>query len=434
MKEIIMPQASMTMEEGKIIKWHKKAGDAVKEGEDLLTIETDKVTMEEPASASGILLKILYNEGESVPVTKTIAYIGKAGEKVPEGSVPAAAVPQVTAAIASAPSAAIAATVMVTSGKALATPAAKREASAKGIDLKNVKGTGDFGAVRLKDIANAATAAEVKASPLAKNVAAARGVSLDGIKGSGFNGKIMVADLTGAAAMAGKQAAAREDIRVSMSTMRKAISKQMSKSHAEVPPVTTCAKANVGKLLELRKDINEQFELKLSINDYIIKAVAIALRKFPRVNAQLDGTDIIEKGSVNIGMAVGIDDGLVVPVLKNADMLTVTEIAARAKELAAKAREKKTTLQDISGGTFSISNMGMFGTTAFTPIVNTPEAAILGVCTIEDVLALENGIVAVKKMMNLCLTYDHRIMDGVLAAQFLNCVIEQLERPLTLIV
>ena len=193
-------------------------------------------------------------------------------------------------------------------------------------------------------------------------------------------------------------------------------------------------KADVTKLLALRKEVNEQLEVKFSINDYIIKAVANALTKHPNVNAQLDGTDVILKGDINIGIAVGLDDGLVVPVLKHADMMSLKQISEGAKAIIAKTRAKKHTMDDITGGTFSISNMGMYGTTHFTPIINVPEAAILGVCTTEDVLALEGEKVIVKKMMTLCLTYDHRIMDGVAAAEFLNEVKAQLEKPLSLLV
>ncbi len=395
--EIIMPKAGMAMEEGKIIRWLKEVGDTVESGEGVMEIETDKITMENEAPASGVLLAKLYGDGETVPVTTVIGYIGKQGEAAPQTG----------------------------GGHVPATPYAKKIAAENGLDIAAVQGSGAGGVIKARDVEKA-----VKATPLAARIAAGMGVALDNITGTGFAGKITSADLPKPEAIA--KTAATE----TLGGMRGVIARRMTRSHLEIPPVTMNMKAYVDELLALRAKINKNRETKLTLGDFIVKACAkaVAMHKEIRTEIDMEAGTLTVRADVNIAVAVSVPGGLVVPVIKNADKLSVSEISARVRDFAARAKSGTLNPDEYSGSVFTISNMGAMDVHDFTPVINQPNAAIMGVGGLNDELALIDGEVAVKKYLMLCLTYDHRIMDGVEAAVFQQSVKKLLEDPMDILV
>jgi len=436
---VFMPKAGMDMEAGTIVQWLKKEGDTVIAGESLLEIETDKVNLEVEAPATGALLKITCREGETVPVTETIAWIGEAGEIVEDEAAAdgrnAATAESLTpeTEVAQAPTPA-APGLLPIRDQVAATPLARRLALKKGIDLKTVTPSGSCGEVKARDI-TAVNA--VNATPLARKMAQDLNLDLATIDGSGFGQKIKEADVLAActAAVAEKppQQVTAEGIRKPMSPMRRTIAKRMLQSHLCAPPVTQLAKADVTELLEVRKKLNETLNVKISLNDILLKVTAIALKAHPAINVSLDGDHIIHHQVVNLGMAVALKDGLIVPVIRNADQLSLPEISTVARSLAEKARNGKLMPDDFAGGTFTVSNMGQFGIYSFTPIINQPESAILGVCAIEDQLTLKGADVVVRKIMGLSLTFDHRVIDGAQSAVFQSEIKDMLENPYSLV-
>jgi pyruvate dehydrogenase E2 component (dihydrolipoamide acetyltransferase) len=402
-----MPKAGMAMEEGTIIKWLKKVGERVEMGEPLLEIHTDKVNMEIEAAASGILLQILAQEGEVVPVTHIIGYIGSMGEEAVD--------------------------------KVPATPLARTLAKAKGIDLKTVKGTGQYGEIKGRDIEKVQVAT---ATPLAERIAKKNNIDLEKVQGSGFKGKVRKEDI-----VAFEEKEYHKDIstketkneiqthdRKSLAGMRKIIAERMLASHVQVPPVTLNTKADVTELSVLKNKITTTLGSKISFNDFVIKATAKALEEYPNINVSLQGQEILYKKEINVGMAVALEDGLIVPVIRNAHEFTLKKLGQKTKELAQKARDGKLMPDEIEGGSFTISNLGMFDILSFTPIINLPESAILGVCAIEDQLKMIDGKIESRKMMGLSLTVDHRLIDGAQGAIFLKRIKTLLENPLEILV
>jgi pyruvate dehydrogenase E2 component (dihydrolipoamide acetyltransferase) len=386
---VIMPKTGMSMEEGTILHWLKKEGDAVAKGEILLEIETDKTSMEVEAEADGRLLRILRQEGEVVPVTQTIAWIGQPGEPLSEGTpVPNTAPPAPAAPAPASPPAAAPAV----PGKVPATPAARRRAGVLGLPpaaLPGVAGTGPFGAVRLRDVEAAGTRAPAATAP------AAGGRPLEGL--------------------------------------RRAIADKMVRSW-QVPSPTLITRADVTELAETRRAINAGGDLKIGFTDLVIKAAAAALGEHPLLNSSIEDGRIVLHAQINVGLAVALADGLVVPVLHRADTLSLRQIAERTRELAALARERRLAREQASGGTFTVSNLGMYGITAFTPLINVPESAILGVGAVEEVLRFDDRRqVVARQVLELSLTHDHRHIDGAQAALFLQAVRRLLENPLALL-
>lgn len=434
--EVIMPKAGMAMEEGTVVKWLKNEGERIEAGEPLLEILTDKVNMEIEALASGVLLKILKSEGEVVPVTHTIALIGEPGEKI-----------EVEAPLSKTETAGKdkdagredgdiqekdardeareAATVTgALSGKVAATPQAKTLAQRKGIDLALITGTGQYGEIKARDVE---AVRSVTATPLARRIAEDNNVELSKIRGSGFGGKVRKEDV-----LADMEKTAG-DIRVPLKGMRKLIAERMTKSHLEAPPVTMNIKADVTELSTFRKKLSDALDVKISFNDFILKASAMALREYPYMNACIEGNEILRKNEINVGMAVALEDGLIVPVIKNAVNLSLKEMSLKAKELVSKAREGKLPIDEFTGGTFTVSNLGMYDIVAFTPIINPPESAILGVCAIENELKIVGDKVVRRDIMGLSLTFDHRVVDGAQAAMFLRRIKALLENSLEII-
>lgn len=432
---VIMPKAGMAMESGKVIRWLKNEGDRVEQGEPLLEIETDKVNMEVEAMNSGVLLKVLAHEGDEVPVVQTIGYIGEAGEAVPVTGSAAAPVVDNPADKPTVQSAGKTA-VKLEGGRIPATPAAKRLASERGIELASVTPSGSLGQIKAADVA---AAGALKATPLAKAMAADLGIDLKKVVGSGSGGKVTKADIAPAAPVsvsaAPSSAVSEEDELRPHSAMRKVIAKRMLSSHLNIPPVTQNCVADVTALMALREKINAMGNVRVTVNDFIVMAVAKTLKEQPHINASYTDAGLLIKKHINIGVAVALPEGLIVPVIRNADKLALHEISEAAKELQKKAKEGRLLPDDYSGGTFTVSNLGMVGVMAFTPIINEPESAILGVCATEQRLEMDDeGRITKRLKMPLCLTYDHRSIDGAQAAVFSNRVTQLLENPLSMLV
>lgn len=425
--EVIMPKNGMAMEEGKLIRWLKEVGDTVEKDDALIEIETDKITMEEPAAASGILLAKWAEEGETIPVLQTIGWIGAKGEAIPEKPAAAQAGAPVPAAADEAP--ASSAGPVITSGGAgiPATPYAKKLAGENGVTLEDIKNSGKDGVIYGRDVTE-----YVKATPLARKMAGDMGINLADVNGSGFGGKVTRGDLAMAPPAVPAASGGR---RVPMSGMRKAVARNMMAAHTNIPPVTNNITADVTEFLALRAEVNTGREAKFSINDFILLAVAKSLRKNPQLLVSIEGDELIYHDNVHLGMAVALDEGLIVPVIKDADKMGLGCLAETAKDLAARAKEGKLGMDEYSGSTFTVSNLGMFGIESFTPIINLPESAILGVCGIRDELALlEDGSVSSRKKIGLSLTFDHRAMDGVPPARFLQTLKQMLENPFEILV
>ena len=319
-----------------------------------------------------------------------------------------------------------------------ATPMAKRLAAEKEIDLSQIRPSGKHGEIVAADVEGLQGAP--KASMLAARIAADQGIDLSTVTGTGFGGKIMSADLAGAGQATGMSAVMQEIDEVlarhKMAGMRKVIAQRMGQSHAEIPPVTQNVKVDVTELLALREQINGGLdkEERVSLNDIIIKAVGKALRQHDRFRMRLEGDEFVQTSRVNVSVAVSLDEGLIVPVIRDVDRKSLYEISRASKDVIARAREGKLAPDELKGGVITISNLGMYGVYSFTPIINQPEASILGVCAIEDELALIDGNVEVRKKMMLSLTYDHRIMNGAEAAEFEVAVKQLLEHPLSILI
>ena len=462
-KTIIMPKSGMAMEEGVIIKWLKKEGDKIEKGEPVLEVETDKSTMEVEADYAGTLVKIVYNEGDTVPVTEVVGWIGEPGEEIPEAAKKPAAGDAVddaagasadekTAVQESAPAAAAEAAEAPSvgeGGRVRATPAARRIAKEKNIDLAGIVPGGKYGEVRAADVSSAQSGAgrPVKATPLAGRIAEKEGIELAGLAGSGKDGKIFSKDI--AAVLAAKRADAAEaeaagaagagslePERLELNNIQRITGKRMLASHLEIPPVTVNAEADVTDLLAIRKELNAEGDMHITVNDFVLKAVVRALLKNPRMNASIDTEreELLIYPNVHLGVAVATLRGLLVPVIKNAERKTLLELSGEMAEIREKAADGKLDPDDLTGSTFTVSNIGKYGVTSFTPIINQPEAGILGVCAIQDRLVRIDGEICDRKILGLSLTFDHRIVDGAESAEFIQSLVGLLEKPVKALV
>ena len=432
---IIMPKTGMAMEEGTILEWLVNEGDVVSVGDPVAEIETDKSTMELESDFSGTILSILHYEGETVPVIQTIAWIGKEGEVVPEvktAPVEVEAVGKVKEPEKTSPAPAV--PVAQIDGKVKATPAARRAASERNVTLDLVQPSGQFGEIRERDVLDLKV---MKSTPLAGRMAADQGIDLSAVQGSGHNGKIFSADLVSQTKqnVAETQTAdvSETDQRVPLTKIQQITGRRMVQSHTEIPVVTMNTEADVTELLKMRKQLNESLGCRITINDLVLKATALALEENPRVNSVLDGKDLIYKANINISMAVATDRGLLVPVVKDANKQSIRQLSKQAAEIALKGREGKLSPDDMEGGTFTVSNIGMYGISSFNPIINQPQAAILGVCAIKDQFYMNDGQGKTVKEMGLSLTFDHRVVDGAEAAVFFKRIRELLEQPLAML-
>ncbi len=439
---VIMPKQGLQMTEGTIISWFKAVGDAVKEGEPLFQMETDKLTIDIDATVSGTLLKIVADAGAVVPITEPIALIGPAGTDVSGYTGKAEAAPAIApvAPVTAAPAAPIEAAAPIArkaGEKVFITPRARMVAKNNGIDYNTVAGTGPDGLIIERDILDA-IANKPKATPVAARIAALENVDLASVTGTGVGGKIMKDDVLGAikpAADASAQAPApapagaqEDETVIPIKGMRKAIFDNMMKSMHGMAQANHRMKVDMTEAKRLREALKAD-GVKVSFNDILILAVTKALLKYPCINASVSGDNIIEKHYTNIGLAVAVPNGLMVPNVKHTEKMTLSQIAAATAEQIAKTRDNKLTMADYTGGTFTITNLGMFDVDEFTPVVNAPEAAILGVGKIGDTPVVKNGEIVVRPIMTLSLTYDHRIVNGAPAAEFLQYVKKLLENP-----
>ena len=406
---ITMPRLSDTMEEGTVATWLKKEGDSIQEGDILAEIETDKATMEFESFYTGTLLKIGIQEGETALVDALLAIVGPAGTDVSGISEPAKALPVQ----ASAPK---------------PTPAV-------------VKQTPEATQVQVApEVASSHTSSQrIFASPLAKKMAADKGIALQLVKGSGENGRIIKSDIVnyqpstaGVAQYTPVGVESFEEIKNSQ--MRKTIAKRLGESKFSAPHYYLTIELDMDNAMASRAAINNAPDVKISYNDMIVKACAMALRKHPQVNSQwTDGVMRIAK-HIHVGVAVAVDDGLLVPVLKFADQMSFSQIGMHVKELAGKARNKKITPQEMEGSTFTVSNLGMFGIKEFTSIINAPNSAILSVGAIIQKPVVKNGALAVGNTMTVTLACDHRTVDGATGAKFLQTLRNYIENPVTMFV
>ncbi|MBT9628502.1 dihydrolipoamide acetyltransferase [Streptococcus salivarius] len=459
--EIIMPKLGVDMQEGEIIEWKKQEGDVVNEGDILLEIMSDKTNMELEAEDSGVLLKITRQAGETVPVTEVIGYIGAEGEVVADNvaSAPAAEptpkVEEVATVEAPVVAAQTQAPVVHEGGKVRATPKARKVARELGIDLTLVPGTGAKGRVHADDVGNF-KGAQPKATPLARKIAADLGIDLASVSGTGFGGKITKEDILAISAPAQvKEAAAAPVVEakpekilpegvevIPMSAMRKAISKGMTHSYLTAPTFTLNYDVDMTNLMALRKQVLDPIMnktgMKVTFTDLIGLAVVRTLMKEEHryLNASLidDAQNIELHKFVNLGIAVGLDDGLIVPVVHGADKMSLSEFVVASKDVIKKAQAGKLKAAEMSGSTFSITNLGMFGTKSFNPIINQPNSAILGVSATIQTPVVVDGEVVVRPIMGLCLTIDHRIVDGMNGAKFMVDLKHLIENPMELLI
>lgn len=469
---IIMPKLGFNMSTGKLVKWYKEEGESVKKGEPIFAIETDKTSIDIEAVQDGVFRKKFIEEGDSIEVTLPIAIIAEADENInslikdinkqlkkegnqekgnaTESKSEAEYKPAINSFVDQIAT-------KLKNGMLKITPRARRVAKENGLNLDGIliSGTGYDGGICEKDILSYLEEKKLKISPLAEKMALDSGIALDGVQGSGSNGKIMKNDIIGMIARSlGKATSEKTSNQstvqytqdgkeileeVSYSGVRKIIGDRLSQSKFTAPHLYFTQKVNLERLLDLRKQINGLQENKISVTDYIAKAVVKTLQTYPEMNASLIGDKIIKYKSVNIGIAVASPTGLIVPVVKQAEQKSVIEISSEASVLFGKARNGKLSPNEYSGGTFTISNLGMFGIENFTAIINPPESGILAISATKDepfVETLSNGTktITIKPMMNITLSVDHRVIDGLLAAQFVTEVKRILENPIEILI
>ena len=416
---VTMPRLSDTMTEGTVATWLKKEGDAVAEGDILAEIETDKATMEFESFNAGTLLYIGIQEGNTAPVDSLLAIIGPAGTDISGiadnytagGAAPASApAAEETKAAPAAEKATETAAETSNGGRILASPLAKKIASDKGIQLNQVKGSGENGRIVKSDIENFTPAAQAKpadASADAKSETAAPKVFVPA-------GEVYTEEIKN-------------------SQMRKIIAKRLAESLFTAPHYNLVIEVSMDEAMGARATINTVPDTKVSFNDMVIKACALALKKHPKINSQWKEDAIIINHHVNIGVAVAVEDGLVVPVLKFTDAMSLSQIGASVRDLAGRAKNKKLGPQEMEGSTFTVSNLGMFGITEFNSIINQPNSAILSVGAIVEKPVVKNGQIVVGNTMMLSLACDHRTIDGATGAQFLQTLKQYIESPVTML-
>jgi len=379
--EVKVPQLSESVSEATLLTWHKKVGEAVKEDENLIDIETDKVVLELPAPQSGVLIKIIKGDGEKVGSNELIAQID-------------------TAAVAAKPAAPQAA------AGAAVPPSVRKLAREHEIDAGSLQGSGRSGRVTKEDVLNAMQQVSQVEVPVNSKPQAVPAIAPSGN---------------------------RPEQRVAMTRIRQRIAERLLESQQNAAILTTFNEVNMQPVIDLRNRYKDAFEkkhgVKLGFSSFFVKAAVLALQKFPIVNASVDGTDIIYHGYFDIGMAIGSERGLVVPIIRDADRLSFADIEKQIADFGARAKVGKLTMEELTGGTFSISNGGVFGSMLSTPIINPPQAAILGIHATKDRAVVENGQIVIRPMNYLAVSYDHRIIDGREAVQFLGTIKEALEYP-----
>lgn len=413
--EVLMPQLGLTMEEGTVSQWIKHEGDEVKTGDVIVEITTDKLTNEVASEHDGVLLKIVAQEGEDIPVKGLLAYIGQPGEAVGDAPAAPAAAPAAEAAPAAVAAPAAAPAPVAANGKRIRiSPLARKTAAKMGVDYSGIAGTGPSGRIVVKDILAAAEAQ--KNAPAAAPAAAAAPAKKEAPK-------------AGLELMEG-------DTVVKLTGMRKVVAERMLASHTEIPPVTQNIKVDVTELMKFRKMLLAETGKKYSVNDLVLKAIAKCLTQHPEILVSFDEANhqIIQRKHVNIGMAVALDAGLITPVIRDADKMGLDTLSATAKDLAARAKENKLNADEYKGSTITVSNLGMFGIETFTPIINQPDSVIVGVCAIEDELQMDDeGKLSKHQVMRLSVTLDHRTLDGAVVAKFEMDLRDILQNPMSIV-
>ena len=439
--EIIMPKAGMSMEEGTIVKWLKSEGDEIKEGEPIVEILTDKVNMEVEAESSGFLIKKVRFEDEVLPVFTVIGYIGEKGETVSEREEKAKTAEVIKD--EKKPDKKETEENSVFFNKSLmqsdklnrATPAARKKARDNNLNLGDIPGSGPKGRVQLADVESFAAGSTVKATPLARKIAGQEGIDLDGISGTGAKGKIFKRDLVLNAA---PEIISKEAELKPYSGIRKVIGDRMTESQFSAPTFTLNIEVGVNKLLKLKdkiaKPLMDETGEKLTINDLLILAVSRGVRKYPDINVSLTDKGILCHKEINVGFAVSGNGVLMVPVVKNTEDKGIRNILTEGKALIKKAREGKLGAAEQSGSTITLSNLGMYGVHYFNPIINQPNSCIIGVGTIEEKPVAKAGKISVKKVIYLSATFDHRVIDGALGAEFMQYVKKLIEDPYSLLI
>jgi len=400
-KIVVMPKLGLTMKEGTVARWYKQEGDDVSEKEVLFEVETDKLTNEVEAPESGVLRKILVPEGETVECLKALAIIASKDEDISALLKEAGAEPEAGATSApqpvAAPAAAARAEQLAEAGRIVAAPAAKKLAAEKGADLSLVKGTGPGGRIVLKDVEDFLAASPEPPQKISPVAAASAAPKAGGEK------------------------------RLKMTQMRRIIASRMQESWTVSPAVSYDIRVDVSSMKRIKESMKDT--VKLTYTDFLVKIASAALLEHPMLNSSVDGDEVIMRDYTNIGVAVAVEGGLLVPVIRDVQEKGIKEISETLRDLAQKARDGELTSDDLQGGTFTISNLGMFGIESFSPIINQPQVAILGVNAIVDTPVVIAGEIEIRPLMNLSLTADHRAVDGAVAAQFLRRFKELVENP-----
>ena len=430
--EFTMPQLGLTMTEGTILTWLKTVGDNVALGDLLVEVETEKVNYQVESTLAGELLQILVQDGEVAQVMAPLAVIGQPGEKLEQTKksaeqIVAPSTVSTLEVVKPAPE-----KVSTTGARVLASPIAKKIAREQSISLEELVGTGPGGRIVERDVLQLLEQQKVKTSPLAKKIAEEFNVDLTTLN---KDSRIMKDDVLASITQLPSEAESRMLVESVMpiTGMRKVIAERTSMSWQTAPHVNMTAEVDMLAASDLKEVLTQASGVKISYTDIIVKIVTQALTEFPMVNSSLIEGKIISHGTVNIGVAVALENGLIVPVIKNTEHKSISGLHDEIVELANKARNGSLDTEEISGGTFTVSNLGMFGVDHFTPIINQPESAILGVCRIVDRPQVHNGTVVVRPMMNLCLSFDHRLIDGSVGAQFLARLRQLMEQPLLLL-
>ncbi len=410
---ISMPKLGFDMAEGLLVRWVKQVGENINKGDVLAEIETDKATVEVESSASGVILQLIVDQGTMVPVNAPIAIVGAAGEKVEAATVPAKVEVQ------------------------------------KPADEKPAPQTAPIVDTAPQTVASA-DGAPVKASPLAKKVAKDNNVNLASVQGTGPGGRVVRKDVEGA--IAGGQPSKVEgqkspvsvspvivsydDKVIPTTKLRQAIGRRLVESKATIPHFYVTHEFKMDALMDMRKQVNAYLpdNEKVSVNDFILKATALALRQFPNLNATLKGTDIVQFGHVNVGVAVTVPGGLMTVVVKDTDQKTLRQISGEVKAMAGRARDGKVKPEEVDGSTFSTSNLGMYDVEEFIAIVNPPEAGILAISSAREIPVVDNGVIKAGWRMKATISVDHRVSDGAEAAQFMQALAEFLENPVRMLV
>ena len=437
--EIVVPMLGVTVEKGQIVEWLKKEGDPVTKGESIFIVEAEKVTTEVESPATGLLARIFLQAGEEVPLLTVAGVITEPGEALPDkyatyDPLAAGAKPEDAGQSVVATGALASQSVLTSEASVMIVPAARKLAQEKGIRIATVTGTGPDGVVCLCDVEKFSEqpgASQARVSPLARHYAEKHQTALDGIEGSGVRGRIMRGDVQQAASSAAAPGLGKV---IAMDSMRQVIARRMSESAFTAPHIHFFTDICMDPLLDfkhaIQSDFEDRFGQRLSVNDLLIKAVALSIIEYPMLNAVMNGKEILIQPEVNISLAVALPDGLIVPAIVGADHAGLSEIIGQRIDLVRRAQSGKLTMDEIERGTFTISSLAQYDITHFTAIINPPQSGILSVGKVRDELYLANKEVRSRKINTFGLSVDHRIIDGVVAASFLQNLKQKLEKPI----